>query len=131
MRDIYKYAIALAFVIAIFVFAIVSNQNAMFGGADVAGKEAIAKINPNYKPWFAPLWQPKPETESMLFALQAAIGALVIGYFIGFEHGRKAVREQSAQADSNEKGRHAALKSGQHSEDGGHVSAANKQEKVD
>ena len=49
MNDIYKYGIALAVVFAIFVFAIASNQNAQFGGADVAGKEAIAKINHDYK----------------------------------------------------------------------------------
>ncbi len=98
MRDIYKYAAALLLVAAIFVFAIISNQSAGFGGTDDAGRKAISQIAPDYKPWFAPLWKPKPETESMLFALQAAIGALVIGYFIGHEQGRKATAARVGHA---------------------------------
>ncbi|MNO34062.1 Cobalt transport protein CbiN [compost metagenome] len=63
--------------------------NGEFGGADDAAEGAIAEIDPAYKPWFKPLAELPGETESMLFALQAAIGAGVIGYTLGLLKGRQ------------------------------------------
>ena len=58
-----------------------------FKGSDDLGKEAILELRPDYKPWFEPLWEPPSgEVASMLFALQAALGAGVIGYVIGRRH---------------------------------------------
>lgn len=85
MQDWQKYGIALAVVVLIFAIPFVVNPSAEFGGADDAGAKAIAQQQPGYKPWFTPIWEPPAETASMLFALQAAIGAIVIGYFIGYE----------------------------------------------
>ncbi|MCR8631543.1 MULTISPECIES: energy-coupling factor ABC transporter substrate-binding protein [Paenibacillus] len=62
--------------------------NGEFGGADGAAEEMIATLSPTYKPWFTPLLEPPAETESMLFALQAALGAGFIGYVIGLFKGR-------------------------------------------
>ncbi len=60
-----------------------------FKGSDDLGTEAILESRPGYKPWFEPLWKPpSDEVESMLFALQAAIGAGVLGYVIGRRHSR-------------------------------------------
>ncbi|MFH5186105.1 energy-coupling factor ABC transporter substrate-binding protein [Paenibacillus sp. TAB 01] len=64
--------------------------NGDFGGADDAAEQVIAELHPSYKPWFAPLLEPPAETESMLFALQAAIGAGVIGYAIGWFKGKSS-----------------------------------------
>ncbi|MCZ8522823.1 MULTISPECIES: energy-coupling factor ABC transporter substrate-binding protein [Paenibacillus] len=61
-----------------------------FGGADGAAEEMIGTLAPSYKPWFTPLMEPPAETESMLFALQAAAGAGFIGYVIGYFKGRSA-----------------------------------------
>ncbi len=83
MKDWTKYTIGFVIIILIFLVSLMLNPKAEFGGADVAGTEAILSINPTYQVWFNPLWTPKPETESMLFALQAAIGAFIIGYFVG------------------------------------------------
>lgn len=56
-----------------------------FGGADGAAGDLIMEISPNYEPWFEPFWEPPSgEIESLLFALQAAIGAIIIGYFFGY-----------------------------------------------
>ena len=56
----------------------------LFGGADDKVKDMIGEINPDYKPWFEPLIEPASgEIASLLFALQAAIGAGFIGYFLG------------------------------------------------
>ncbi|HIQ38732.1 MAG TPA: energy-coupling factor ABC transporter substrate-binding protein [Methanothermococcus okinawensis] len=66
-----------------------------FGGADGAAEEAIVDMNPNYEPWFSPLWEPPSgEIESLLFALQAAIGAIIIGYFVGYNKARIELKSQ-------------------------------------
>lgn len=60
-----------------------------FEGADGEAQKLITEIQPNYKPWFEPLFEPASgEIASLLFASQAALGAGVIGYVIGFYKGR-------------------------------------------
>jgi cobalt/nickel transport protein len=62
-----------------------------YTGADGQAEEVISSINPDYQPWFQPLFEPaSAEIESLLFASQAAIGAGIIGYVIGFYKGRKS-----------------------------------------
>lgn len=61
-----------------------------FGGADGMAEEAIEKIDKNYKSWFEPIMEPPGgETESLLFCLQAALGAGLFGYGIGYYVSRK------------------------------------------
>lgn len=60
-----------------------------WSGADGQGMELIEE-NLNYEPWADPVWEPpSAEIESLLFALQAAIGSLIIGYYFGMLKGRK------------------------------------------
>jgi cobalt/nickel transport protein len=60
-----------------------------YGGADGQATEAIARIEPSYKPWFEPLIElPSGEIESLLFATQAALGSGVVGFVIGLYRGR-------------------------------------------
>ncbi|MBW4451425.1 MAG: energy-coupling factor ABC transporter substrate-binding protein [Nostoc indistinguendum CM1-VF10] len=60
-----------------------------FNGADGQAEDAIKEIQPKYKPWFNPLIVlPSGEVESLLFSVQAAAGAGVIGYVIGLYKGR-------------------------------------------
>ncbi|MBR1369952.1 cobalamin biosynthesis protein CbiN [Methanocalculus chunghsingensis] len=59
-----------------------------WGGADGAASDYIEEMG--YEPWADPLWEPPSgEIESLLFALQAAIGAFVIGYIFGTWRGAK------------------------------------------
>lgn len=70
-------------------------KDAEFGGADGQAEEMITEINPDYKPWFSPLIEPASgEIESLLFSLQAALGAGVIGYFYGFVKGKRKVNNK-------------------------------------
>ncbi|MBT0158376.1 energy-coupling factor ABC transporter substrate-binding protein [Candidatus Bathyarchaeota archaeon A05DMB-2] len=86
------YIIIIAVVIAIFAIPLIIFPNAPYGGADSAAEEAIS--GRGYTPWFTPLWEPPSgEIESLLFALQAAIGAMIIGYFVGYERGKRAKKE--------------------------------------
>lgn len=67
-------------------------RDSEFEGADGKATSAIAEVQPEYEPWFKPLIEPPgTETESFLFALQAAIGAGTIGYVIGLYQGRSRV----------------------------------------
>ena len=64
-----------------------------FGGADGQAAELIEATVPGFAPWADPLWEPPSgEVESLFFALQAALGAGVIGYWIGFQRGRRSTR---------------------------------------
>ncbi|RCV52041.1 energy-coupling factor ABC transporter substrate-binding protein [Marinitenerispora sediminis] len=64
-----------------------------FAGADGQAEEAVGELAPDYRPWFAPLYEaPSGEIESGLFALQAAIGAGVIGYYFGAARTRHRLR---------------------------------------
>lgn len=57
--------------------------NGDFGGADGAAEQMIAELQPSYQPWFESFLSLPAETESMMFALQAALGAGFIGYVLG------------------------------------------------
>lgn len=65
-------------------------KDAEFGGADGEAMDIVAEIRPDYEQIFEPLLEPASgEIESMLFALQAALGAGVIGFGIGVLMKRK------------------------------------------
>jgi len=79
--------------VAMSVFALAFSRPATgeaFGGSDDQACAAITKIAPGYKRWFTPWWAPPSgEIESLLFGLQAAAGAGVLCYALGFWRGRK------------------------------------------
>ncbi len=84
-------------VILLAVIPLFVAKDGEFGGSDGKAEEAITEINGDYKPWFSPLMEPKSgEIESLLFALQAAIGAGVIGYGLGYLIGRKKKEDPQA-----------------------------------
>ncbi|MGE5477286.1 MAG: energy-coupling factor ABC transporter substrate-binding protein [Bacteroidales bacterium] len=59
-----------------------------YTGTDDAARTAIAEHG--YQPWFEALWSPpSKEVESLIFALQAALGAGVLGYVLGVRRGRR------------------------------------------
>jgi len=61
----------------------------IFKSSDSQAAGVIREIAPDYKPWFQSIIKPPSgEIESLLFALQAAIGAGFIGYYAGYSRGR-------------------------------------------
>lgn len=74
-----------------------ANAPALFGGSDDRAQQAIGTIAPGYRPWFTPVFVPaSEEIASLLFALQAAIGAGVIGYWLGMSVARERARTAAA-----------------------------------
>ena len=64
-----------------------------FSGAEDQGSAAVEATG--YQPWFSSLWEPpSPEIESLLFAVQAAIGAIIIGYILGYYNGQGKERQR-------------------------------------
>lgn len=70
--------------VALIITPLVLNSGAEYGGADGEAEDLIGQINPEYKPWFSSIYEPPSgEIESLLFSTQAALGAGVIGYYLG------------------------------------------------
>lgn len=90
MKTAHWTVIILVIVAALVLLPLVFVKNAEWGGADGNAESAITQVNPDYEPWFSPLWEPpSAEIESLLFALQAAIGAGLIAYAFGYWNGNR------------------------------------------
>ncbi len=72
-------------------FYMSSTTDAEYGGADDKPEGVIEEITGGtYKPIAEPIWEPPSgEIESLLFGLQAAIGAGILGYFFGYYRAKK------------------------------------------
>ena len=84
--------------VVIAVFPLMTIHDSEFGGADGAAGEAILEVNPEYEPWAESLIEPPGgETESLLFCVQTALGAIVIGYGFGYLVARKKYNKKEAE----------------------------------
>ncbi len=90
-----EFIVAAILVVFIGAFAYVSSTgNHEWSGADVQAGNTIDELTGrSYQPWFQPIYTPPSgEIESLLFALQAASGAIIIGYFLGYYRGLAKAR---------------------------------------
>ena len=90
----FRYTLEVLTIIAIVVFSVMFLysssyvRGAKFAGSDTAGSQGIAELSgtpvENFQP-LIPQWKPpSTEIESTLFALQAAIGGILVGVVFGF-----------------------------------------------
>lgn len=92
----------LAAIIAIFVISFVmapkpSGDEEGFAGTDSIVSETLE--DEGTEPWFQPIFEPgSGEIESGLFALQAALGAGIVGFALGNLRGRAKQKEELAAA---------------------------------
>jgi cobalt/nickel transport protein len=95
----FKYTLEAITVIAVVAFSVVffymssSMSGAEFAGSDNAGSRLIAELAgkplENFQP-LIPQWEPPSgEIESCLFALQAAVGGILVGGVFGYWIGSK------------------------------------------
>jgi cobalt/nickel transport protein len=97
-----KNLLLLFVVILLTVIPLFILKGAEFGGADGQAEQVISEIAPDYKPWFNAIWEPPSgEIESLLFSLQAAIGAGFIGYFFGFMRGKNKQAQEKGRKVPN------------------------------
>lgn len=90
MKKANKIILLILLCVVIAVFPLLIIKDSEFGGADGQAEEVIMEIDENYEPWFESIIElPGGETESLLFALQAAFGAGIIGLGFGYFIGRK------------------------------------------
>jgi cobalt/nickel transport protein len=86
----------IAAVVLLAIIPLFLHPGSEFGGADGQAEAVIAEINPDMQPWFEPIWSPPGgETESLLFSLQAALGAGIIGYFFGLKRGEQRAKPKA------------------------------------
>ncbi|KZX13150.1 energy-coupling factor ABC transporter substrate-binding protein [Methanobrevibacter curvatus] len=70
-------------VLPLMIFSGLGEDQGYFGGSDDAAGEVIEATG--FEPWYSSFWEPPSgEIASLLFAVQAAIGAIIIGYFFGY-----------------------------------------------
>lgn len=101
LKNTTKNILLILVLIIMLAIPLFTLKDAAFEGADGQAEEVISEINPDYEPWFSPLIEPASgEIESLLFAVQAALGAGVIGYFYGFVKGKRS------EHTSEEKGKY-------------------------
>ncbi|WP_211223161.1 energy-coupling factor ABC transporter substrate-binding protein [Propionicicella superfundia] len=91
-------ALVVIFAVSFVVGGTRTDPEERFGGTDGAATAQIEESNPDYQPWFEPFFQPESgEVESGLFALQAALGGVVLGFAFGGLWGRR--RSKAAAPD--------------------------------
>ena len=95
-------------VLVVFVaaFAYVSStENHEWGGADGQAGDVISQLTGGtYQPWFQSIYTPPSgEIESLLFALQAAIGSIIIGYFLGYYRGQAKIKSAATATEQEAK----------------------------
>jgi cobalt/nickel transport protein len=101
--------ILLILVVALVIFPLAlyngqGEEQGYFGGADDSAGPIIEETG--YEPWFSSIWEPPSgEIESLLFAVQASIGALIIGYVLGYWNGQAKARKREELEENSEKGK--------------------------
>jgi cobalt/nickel transport protein len=86
-RSLVNALLVLAVVALFAIPVLVDGGTSEYGGTDTAVTEELEAGG--YTPWFESVFTPAGQVESGLFALQAAIGAGVLGYVIGLLRGRR------------------------------------------
>ncbi|MBJ3814681.1 energy-coupling factor ABC transporter substrate-binding protein [Shimwellia pseudoproteus] len=85
-----KTVLLLSLVVALMILPFFISHGGEYGGSDDQAEGQILAIDPHYKPWFAPLYEPASgEIESLLFTLQGSLGTAVIFYILGYYRGRR------------------------------------------
>ena len=96
-KKVVTILILLALCAVILIFPLMTIRDSEFSGADGAAEEVIAAVDPDYEPWAESILElPGGETETLLFCLQTALGAVVIGYGFGYMVARKKYRGEDA-----------------------------------
>lgn len=79
-----KNAILFVLLVILIAVPLAFLGSSEFSGSDGQGADAVSEIDADYEPWAEPLWEPPSgEIESLLFCVQAAFGAGIVGFALG------------------------------------------------
>jgi cobalt/nickel transport protein len=91
-------AIAITIFCLIFFYSSLTMKNADFSGTDTSAAAKMLELSGKPEEPVVPLipqWvPPSPEIESTLFALQAAIGGIIVGGVFGYWIGQKKAKPE-------------------------------------
>ena len=97
MRRHLVTALLVLAVVALFALPLLLGGDSEYAGTDSQATELIEESDPGYEPWFESVFSPgSSEIESGLFALQAGLGGLVLGYVLGRLRGRRLAERTAA-----------------------------------
>lgn len=82
------------------VWSVPPEVSQAFTGTDSKAVALITTLAPDYLPWVEVLWQPGLEVEAFLFALQAALGAGGVGYYLGRRRGTLGISRRGRMTSS-------------------------------
>lgn len=97
-----KNIVIILIILCVFIgaFPLAYIKNSEFGGSDGAAEDVITQINPEYKPWAESIIAPPGgETESLLFALQAAFGTGIVCFGFGYYFARKKFKPEEKETE--------------------------------
>ncbi len=102
-RKLELVVLAIFLIFAVQFIYMSSTTDAEYGGADGEAEGVINEITGGtYKPVAEPIWEPPSgEIESLLFGLQAAIGAGILGYFFGYYRAKKNFENKIGYKEKN------------------------------
>ena len=100
--EIVVLAVILLFASSLAYVSLTGNHN--WGSTDDQSKNFIQDLTGGvYMPWFHSIWgSPSKEVESLLFALQAGVGGLIIGYFLGYYRASAKMKAAGDAAEDQE-----------------------------
>lgn len=85
-------------VIGLTMIPLMIHPDSEFTGADGEAVTLVGEMEKGYQPWVKSLWKPPGgEVETLLFSLQAALGSAFIGYYFGYQRGRKKQSEKQKE----------------------------------
>jgi cobalt/nickel transport protein len=104
LQKLHKYRLEILAIVTVLAFCILFlytsslMAGAEYAGSDTQGSAQISEITGRPEGDFHPLiWQwtpPSGEIESGLFAIQAAIGGLLVGWVFGYWKGQKNMKSR-------------------------------------
>ena len=96
--------VAIIVVIPLALYSSMGEGKGYFGGSDDAAVKVVEETG--YQPWFSSIWKPPSgEMENLLFTLQAAVGAIILGYVLGYYKGQAKERRKAEKAGETDKNR--------------------------
>lgn len=101
MKKTMRTIIILVLICAVIaIIPLIFIKDSEFGGADAKAKDLISEIDSDYVQWTdSVIAPPGTETESLLFAIQAAIGAGIIGCGFGFLAARRKYTKKNEMSN--------------------------------